>query len=308
MNCPSSSDSSLSSDEFEMFWKWLTLYSSDLSSGIALKAKQADTIKVIRVFNTLNLFNTTNNKRRGSIFNSFPRSWHCQHPDKISYQELKDGMLLLTPLQYSKFHRLVVALRVQEAANKQKEKEEEIQQVKQEKKQKQKEKALSSRDNRAKFCKTALVHPSLYNYNDLTFSVAKRERKNVYHLTTKKKLTTGSLPHKPKHLFRKFINLVWNSFSRSWFSTATGGGRVQASSNSYDARVLAFSNSDEQDDFTSRLTMAKRSIFHDKVCSNEAMSGYRLNQRRESIIESLVSFDFSDDDDIEEFIYTAMAL
>jgi hypothetical protein len=290
--------SSLSLDDFELYWEWLTRGSTD---------NQAQNVKVIRVFTTLDMFEDSQEMAL------FIDSWYCQHEDTIQYEEMKVGLSMLSAFQYVKFHRFLLALRAKDEEDRLKAEEQELALERQNKKHKQDAQSLSLRKLRAEFNKHALVHPNAVTVSSESYShsSSSTQSENLYSLHG-----TGVMKQKQQPTSTKEQNVIGKvvTFVHKYFGRLPGARHAKVYvlpnplcspenyENSTSTHVESLDSdrsilrkfsicSDDTEGFTNRLTMANLSIFQDDICSNERMASYRVMNEDSSIDESLVSFD-----------------
>jgi hypothetical protein len=275
---------------------------------------KAEITRVCHVFTTLDMFENADQ------IDIFLRSSDCQDPHMITHLELKERLMQLSPTQYARFDRFLVALRVKDEANKAKATEREIELEKQEKKKKQKLKILFSSNIRAQLTKPARFLPTLAPRLDSDLGSISTTQQNVYVLPTSSK--NRRRRNQQKSLIRKLINFVRNRLGLSR-TTGVKIGVISAEASEdlrmddlfQDAVLFESDNDDpseagvrmrsrsegsEADGLTSfRLTRNNMSIFCEETCSNDRMASYKVAGRQASAIEeSLMSFDSFSERDI----------
>ena len=110
-----------------------------------------------------------------SEMTSFMKAWNCQLSNTVTFQELRDGMGLLTSPQLDKFDRFMKALRQKSQADKEKQRQRQLEIEKQLKKEEQKEKALAARSTIPSSGKTALIHRTSDGIRDGIHSFSKNQ-------------------------------------------------------------------------------------------------------------------------------------
>lgn len=278
----------LSSEEFELFWEWLTFVKGWTSS------KVAETNKVIRVFDTLDMFESNEDTV------AFVKSWDCTHADTIFSYELRVGLRYLSQSQLKKFHRFIVALQAKEKADAEKEKKRQEARERAQKKQRQKaiqyERAVAARQ--LKQSRSLSLHPSQAEeeaHSKDPVEEKMRIFKEKHGLQAKagpiarfftllRNIKTRSIKalKSPTKIFKKNATV-----SLIVVQPKEAGGSPESPINHSIEKV---DSGDSEEGFTQRLSKANLSIFQEDNCSDEVLSSYRKFNIPSAIDESLISF------------------
>ena len=278
--------SELSSEDFELFWEWLTY-----KKGCPLTARKAEISKVIRVFETLSIFESN------AAAVEFVKSWDSESGYNVLAYELRVGLLRLAPSQFQKFYRFVMALQVKnredQAKDKKREQEERIRRQRSQRKGSQYEKAIQARKEKR-------------NNRSLAIHPAEIEEKNAGEVADIRTFKAKHGLEEKKGPAKKFLTFVRN-VSECSFQILTSSGRVlekkSSSGASSDTSITPEETSndtirsmeralsiDSDDGFSSRLSKATLSLFQNRTCGDEAISSYRRFDVPSDIVESLESF------------------
>lgn len=285
--------SDLSSEDFELFWEWLTFNNSH-----ALSKNKAETIKVIRVFDTLDMFESN------AALVEFVKSWDCDYEQTLEPFELRIGLLRLSERQFQKFYRFIMALKKKEREDdikeKQKMEEEQIIRRRKHRKGNQFEKAMAARILKRK--RSLSVHPAEIAEKKVT---DKTEKMNIFkekHGLKQKKTpivrflkTIRSISERSVKVVSsplKLLNRASSAPVASCIISPSSTTRTNGMSpdNTMHAGEGVLSTDESEDGFTARLSKANLSIFHEDICGDDAITSYRSFRLPSDIVESLESF------------------
>lgn len=295
--------SELSSADFELFWDWLVE-----TKKYKRKAKRAEMSKVVNVFNKLDLFESSDDKAE------FIKSWGREKEKTVLAYELRVCLIGLSPSQFQKLYRFIVALQVKDREDKAKDHEKKLAHQKKARKILQWKKIKVARKQKCDDDRSLATHP--YQHGE---SIEIADIMHNFKLKHKVK-------EKKKNPVLKFVSFVRNLSTsspkasklerKSSVSPAPSKSLSSSHSNEYDANFLDMIEElcNESSDTDSDITMSMRSlssrastgrfsqrpptarsILQKKICSNEAMIRYRKmnNLPISEIDESLLSFNSS---------------
>jgi hypothetical protein len=107
-NCPPP----LSTEDFDLFWEFLTYKRQHQIVMSDYMPKRAATSEIIRLFKSLNIFDNENQTE------SFVTSWRSLKPDTISCFELKMGLARFSQQEYTKFYSVIIHLQEKQEKDK----------------------------------------------------------------------------------------------------------------------------------------------------------------------------------------------
>ena len=270
------SGNQISFEDFLIYWKWLTG-----SRGNDTFVKRVEAEKVVRVFTTLNMFDNEEDLM------TFMKCWSFQRNNTVTFDELQEGMAMLSSNCNEKFSRFMHALRIKSERDKTKEIERNQEIEKQLRKEEQKEKIMEERRQKNK-----KEPPRLSPHPPLRCS---QRQKSLEPSTSREQTQKSSVIGR----VLKFLSSLSSS------SSSVGSAKIADKSGNDSGHICACSapeaelpnllvrheSTDSEEGFTYRLNSANLAVIQQEISSGRSLlSGNIAMHRIDSIDESLVSF------------------
>ena len=227
--------SDMTSDDFDLFWKWLT---NNRSSKIV--KEKAENVHIRRVFLTLGFFKTE------LEIVEFMRTWECEDEYTVTAPELRVGLTKLLPSHFQVFYRFLAALRKRDDEERVKEREHqkrlELKRKKREQQKKAREKRLEKSNSRQYFGQRFLK-PSLKRNLDECSEGSDADRSELEADDIRAFKAKYGLDQTKK---KKSITKLFMSFIRSFSGDSASSRRILAMNSDEDASVSYRANNSIQ--------------------------------------------------------------